>query len=200
MIPKGEILGSLQDPQEYFDSPQSEMELKIMQAQTALLTRVIEAKSGGAVKKPKAQAKEEVLVGPWVRTDFGSRVPPDEENRKARVHIRDAKGSVPDHKGELNPGGSEQAEATNKKEAEEYGHAGRHNISLRANGRVAGCRLTTGRIEGEGLEHAQKMSGCFWIRRETRQTECRSLHTGEGGCKPHRRVYVLQLASKETSA
>jgi hypothetical protein len=68
MICKGEILGSLQDPQEYFDSPRSEMELKIIQAQTALLTRVIEAKLGGAIEKPKAQVKEEVPAVPRVRT------------------------------------------------------------------------------------------------------------------------------------
>jgi hypothetical protein len=87
MICKGEILGTLQDPQEYFDSPHSEKDLGLLRDQTALLSRAIKLKAGTAEEKPKPRAREEESEGHRVRTDFGNGVPPDEENRKAGVHV-----------------------------------------------------------------------------------------------------------------
>jgi hypothetical protein len=55
MIRKGEILGTLKDPQEFFDSPSSKEDLKLMRAQTALVRRLVNAETNLAREKPRKQ-------------------------------------------------------------------------------------------------------------------------------------------------
>jgi hypothetical protein len=111
IIRKGEILGTLTDPQEFFDKPTTEEGYEEMVGRSTLLTAIIQAKAEADEKSPHA---EKAGAGPSsrVRTNFGSGVPPDEENAKTSVHIRGDGGQVPDAEGNL---------AANLGEAEDYG-------------------------------------------------------------------------------
>jgi hypothetical protein len=57
MIRKGEILGSLRDLQSYFDAPSSELDLKIMEARTALINKVIKARASEDMEKTLDRSK-----------------------------------------------------------------------------------------------------------------------------------------------
>jgi hypothetical protein len=76
MIRKGEILGTLKDPQSYFDAPKTVSEWNIMEARTALLAKVIDARAkqdAGDGPREREPQKEDVEVRIW--TDFESGVP-----------------------------------------------------------------------------------------------------------------------------
>ncbi|KAJ7835422.1 hypothetical protein B0H13DRAFT_1913575 [Mycena leptocephala] len=111
-VRKGEILGSLIDPQEYFDKPQSKEIYSEMESRTAMITAIIQAKSesDACPEKEEGPTREERKAR--VRTDFGTGVPPSEENARKGVHIRDEQGRVPERDGAL---------PANKEEAEDYG-------------------------------------------------------------------------------
>jgi hypothetical protein len=116
MIRKGEIVGTLTDPQEFFDKPTTAEGYASMKQRTAIMTAVVEAKSqadaakGNCSEAEPARIKAESEVR--IRTDFGSGVPPAEGNSKEGVHVRDETGRVPNYDGVLLP---------NEEEAEEYG-------------------------------------------------------------------------------
>jgi hypothetical protein len=97
MIHRGEILGQLMDPQEYFNQPVTEEGRDRMLNCTALIVALIEARAE-AEKTPesgKKERSEENQEGrrahnkgrTRVRTDFGSGVPPAEDNAKRGVHV-----------------------------------------------------------------------------------------------------------------
>ncbi|KAJ7702724.1 hypothetical protein B0H17DRAFT_1176062 [Mycena rosella] len=116
-IRKGEILGSLVDPQIFFDKPESERGLEAIQRKTALVSALIQARAEAESQRERQKGKEppqraaEAEPGRRVRTDFGSGVPPDEDNARKGVHTRDKNGRVPDTEGKL----------PNAEEAEDYG-------------------------------------------------------------------------------
>jgi hypothetical protein len=122
MIRRGEILGQLTDPQEFFDRPVTEEGRDRMLNRTALITALIEARVE-AEKTPESGEKERSEENKEsrrahekgqtrVRTNFGSGVPPVEDNAKRGVHVRDEFGGVPDRSGQL---------PANIEEAEQYG-------------------------------------------------------------------------------
>jgi hypothetical protein len=117
-IRKGEILGTLTDPQDYFDKPSSQKQYETMRKHTAMLSEIIQAKAGAdedaaQPNTPKPSNSKQWKRGePRVHTDFGSGVPPSEENARKGIHVRDAEGRVPDGQGRLEP---------DSEEAEDYG-------------------------------------------------------------------------------
>jgi hypothetical protein len=121
MIRKGEILGVLKDPQEYFDSPRSKDQLYQLEAKTALLSRLVDLRSGAPTardsQRSKAMSPEPEVR---VRTDFGSGVPPAKDNTENRVHVRDEAGGVPDGDGNI-ASVDESAITEEAKEEEPYG-------------------------------------------------------------------------------
>lgn len=97
-IRKGEILGERRDPTAYFDAPRSPEELTEMRRKAALITAVTNANldwDKNGPRPPKKSARSTTRDGPRVRTDFGSGVPPMEENIYQGVHIRTEDGRVP---------------------------------------------------------------------------------------------------------
>ncbi|KAJ7139629.1 hypothetical protein C8R44DRAFT_605407, partial [Mycena epipterygia] len=84
IIRKGEILGSLVDPQEFFDKPRFEGELEELRKKSTMITALIQANL-----KAKTERKDEKRPGAElrIRTDFGTGIPPSEENVLAGVHI-----------------------------------------------------------------------------------------------------------------
>jgi hypothetical protein len=121
-VRKGEILGTLKNPQEYFDSPSSLQEVENLKEKSTLLAKIIKARSendeaqangrernDGMEERRKTERKD---GSTRVRTDFGSGVPPQEENEWNGVHVRDIAGRVPDPDGSL---------PNNSDEEEEYG-------------------------------------------------------------------------------
>jgi hypothetical protein len=123
MIRKGEILGTLQDPQEYFDRPKTEGDVELMRAQASLLRKMVDARAGVTEVKPRKRRrnKDSVSEKARVRTDFGSGVPPSEENAKTGVHVRDEWGKVPDSKGNVPIAENADEEEAGGMEAEDYG-------------------------------------------------------------------------------
>jgi hypothetical protein len=106
MVRKGEILGTLTDPEEFFDKPKNKRELDELRRKTALISTLIERQMdpNGMENKEtelpiKAQPPDPLTC---VRTDFGSGVLPSEENDAKGVYTRDVKGRIPDLRGEIN--------------------------------------------------------------------------------------------------
>jgi hypothetical protein len=126
-IRKGEIVGELTDPSEFFESPRTEDGLHALQERTALVSAIIEAnlakdqsskeesdrpKTERAGKRRDQSPKKETSAnGTQIRTNFGSGVPPMEENILRGVHVVDELGRVRD----LGP------QETTADESEEYG-------------------------------------------------------------------------------
>ncbi|KAJ6485993.1 hypothetical protein C8R45DRAFT_931015 [Mycena sanguinolenta] len=115
LVRKGEILGTVIDPAERFNKPSDEESLRLMEAKSALFSHFIQLKSQATSGTATEEGKEDAQSR--VRTDFGSGVPPSEENAKQGVHVRDARGRVPDGNGEL----LEPTQMTENQESEEYG-------------------------------------------------------------------------------
>ncbi|KAF7365342.1 Retrovirus-related Pol polyprotein from transposon opus [Mycena venus] len=122
VIRKGEVLGVLTDPQEYFDKPNSQEGWSNMRHRTALLSALIQVRmdADASIKKEPVStaASDRILrsrllgADTRIRTDFGSGVPPSEENEKNGVHIHDEAGRLPNGKENL---------PENPDEAESYG-------------------------------------------------------------------------------
>jgi hypothetical protein len=111
-IRKGEILGTLTDPQEFFNKPTTESAYKSMVERTSLLAAMIQAKAEADQSPSVPDTQADAGSSTRIRTDFGSGVPPNEENRKKGVHVRDDVGRVPDAAGNVTP---------ELREAEDYG-------------------------------------------------------------------------------
>jgi hypothetical protein len=97
MIRKGEILGQLTDPEEFFDRPSDKKELEELQKKSALLANLVRLQLPGSEEEIQKAEEERTRI----RTDFRSGVPPQEENHRAGVHVRDEEGNVPDRKGQI---------------------------------------------------------------------------------------------------
>ncbi|KAJ7832701.1 hypothetical protein B0H13DRAFT_1914903 [Mycena leptocephala] len=105
-IRKGEIVGELTDPGDFFDVPRSDSDVECLQRKTALISAIIHAnlekdrqRERDPGKTEERGQKEELSKFPKkemkdskIRTDFGSGVPPMEENILNGVHVRDAEG------------------------------------------------------------------------------------------------------------
>ncbi|KAJ7178277.1 hypothetical protein C8R46DRAFT_1212979 [Mycena filopes] len=99
-IRKGEILGELTEPEGFFDKPGTEDEWDRLQQKTALVTAILEANLAEDERREEARKSKadnsEPLPPDRIRTNFGSGVPPMEENIRNGVHVRDAEGRVRD--------------------------------------------------------------------------------------------------------
>jgi hypothetical protein len=119
MIRKGEILGQLTDPQEFFESPKSVAEWERMKYKSDLLSRLVQARASQgldhSVKQTPHPARSTNEEGNRIHTNFGSEVPPDEVNTVLGVHTCDMDGRVPNAQGLI------PAEEPGSAEAEYYG-------------------------------------------------------------------------------
>ncbi|KAJ7763850.1 hypothetical protein B0H16DRAFT_1718485 [Mycena metata] len=83
----GEVLGMPVDPESHFDKPQSEEELEELKVKTALFSKLLDMRT-----KNESQQEADMVAGrakstrsgdvPRIRMNFGSGVPPSEENAK----------------------------------------------------------------------------------------------------------------------
>jgi hypothetical protein len=102
---KGEIIGEITDPELFFDTPLSDRDLDQLKQKTALISAVIEANLKKDLEAPESGVVEETetsgnpkkeMCDVKICMDFGSGVPPMEENLLNSVHVRDEKGQVRD--------------------------------------------------------------------------------------------------------
>lgn len=93
-ILRGEILGRLTDPEKFFDTPSSKEELEELRKKTVFIGTVLEANL--AETESGSGRPEKETRNSRIRTDFGSGVPPMEENVKNGGYIRDEAGRLRD--------------------------------------------------------------------------------------------------------
>jgi hypothetical protein len=102
MIRKGEILGELADPAEFFDRPETPEGMAKLRRATALIQAVIEANlHEGEPPVAQREAKKTTVdpSKPHIHTNSGDGRPPGWDNEMNGVHIRDAGGNVPNKRG-----------------------------------------------------------------------------------------------------